>query len=88
MAVLSPSLPFLDLTQKHTAQLAALRTAYVWTFSRCAPAPSTTPLAVVPVRETPFLPAGARRRRDRPRALRLPRAGKQADAGDPQAESR
>ena len=35
--------------------LDALRAAYVWTFTRLAPAPSTTPLSVGPVRETPPL---------------------------------
>ena len=55
--LLSPSLPSLNLTQKHTAQLPALRAAYMWTFSRLAPAPSPTLLAIVPVRETPPLPA-------------------------------
>ena len=39
------------------ALLAALRTAYVWTFPRRAAALSPTPLAVGPVRETPLLSA-------------------------------
>ena len=57
MAVLSPSLQLLNLTQIHTAQLAALRTAYARTFAQRAAATSPTLLAVVPVRETPPLPA-------------------------------
>ena len=57
MAVLSPFLPFLNLTQKHTAQFPALRATYARTFARRAPAPSRPLIAVVPVRETPPLPA-------------------------------
>ena len=55
--LLSPSLLFLNLTQKHTAQLAALRAAYMRTFARRAAAPPPTLLVVGPVRETPPLPA-------------------------------
>ena len=51
------ALPFLNLTQKHTAQLAALRAAYARTFARPAPAPSLPLIAVGPVRETLPLPA-------------------------------
>ena len=56
MAVLSPSLPVFNLTQKHTAQLAGLRAAYALTFARRAPAPSPPLIAVEPVRETPLSP--------------------------------
>ena len=55
--LLSPSLPSLNPTQKHTAQLTGLRTAYALTFARRAPAPSPPLIAVGPVRETPHLPA-------------------------------
>ena len=54
--LLSPSLPSLNPTQKHTAQLAGIRAAYALTFARRAPAPSPTLIAVVPVRETPLSP--------------------------------